>query len=52
MKNRIDELEKAIQEIRLENHKLHKMQQDLSRDIVIALIVFSVLLLLVFVRVI
>ena len=51
MDNRIDALEKAIKELKRENLILHKAQQDLSRDIIIALIVFSIILLLVFIRV-
>ena len=49
--NRIDLLEKELQELRKENLRLHKMQQNLSRDIVIALIVFSIVLLMIFFRV-
>lgn len=50
--NRIDALEKALQELRKENLILHNAQHKLSKDIVVALIVLSILILIIFFKVI
>ena len=50
--NRIDALEKALQELRKENFMLHNLQHKLSRDIIIALIILGILILIIFFKVI